>query len=152
MIDRLDVLVGEWEMESSVEGRPVARGRVVYEWLEQGNFLVQHADGQPVESAPPEWHEHWPLPSTSIVGLDDTTGAFTMLYADARGVFRVYQLTFDGVTMHIRRDAPGFHQRFTGTLDDTGRVMTARWEKSADGEAWRTDFDMVYTRVSQRDS
>jgi hypothetical protein len=37
--------VGEWELQASVEGQPIpGRGRTVFEWLEGGAFLVQHAD------------------------------------------------------------------------------------------------------------
>jgi hypothetical protein len=33
-LKRLDVFVGEWEMQSTVGGRPVGRGRAAFEWLE----------------------------------------------------------------------------------------------------------------------
>jgi hypothetical protein len=34
-------------MAASVSGELMARGRAVFEWLEGGAFLVQHADAEP---------------------------------------------------------------------------------------------------------
>jgi len=147
MMDRLEVLVGAWEMETSQEGQVVARGLSVYGWLESGRFLVQHSDGEVLDSAPDRWRENWPLPSTSIIGLDDATEEFTMLYADARGVFRVYRMAADKEGITIWREAPGFHQRFTGTFTDGGDTLVARWEMSTDGAQWSTDFEQVFRRV-----
>ena len=39
-LKHLEVLVGEWEMESPLY--PGQRGRVTFEWLEGGAFLVEH--------------------------------------------------------------------------------------------------------------
>ncbi len=71
-----------------------------------------------------------------------------MLYADGRGVTRVYLSTLVGDTWTIRRAAPGFHQRYTGTFSDDRRTVTGRWEASPDGSTWTTDFDLTYTKVS----
>ena len=53
---------------------------------------------------------------TCWIGLDDATEEFTMLYTDARGVHRVYKMTFADNVWTIWRDATGFNQRFTGTV------------------------------------
>src|SRR5688572_1832563 len=113
MMDRLDKLAGAWESETIADGQVVARGLTVYGWLEERRFLVQHADGDLTEAAPEIWRQNWPLPSTSIIGLDDAAGGFTMLYADARGVSRVYQMAVEKDVITLWREAPGFHQRFT---------------------------------------
>lgn len=148
-MERLEKLVGAWELETIADGQVVARGLTVYGWLEGGRFLVQHAEGEVTEDAPAGWRENWPLPSTSIFGLDDTSGMFSMLYADARGVCRVYQMAVEKDVISIQREAPGFHQRFTGTFDDTGDTLTAMWEMSADGIDWKKDFDLVYRRLAR---
>ena len=70
-----------------------------------------------------------------------------MPYYDSRGVSRVYHMTFAGRVWRMWREAPGFWQRFTGTLADDGATITAAWEKSPDGVAWEHDFDMIYTRT-----
>ena len=147
-LSRLDVLVGEWEMEVSVEGQPMARGKTAFEWLEGGAFLVQHVDAQPAQpGAPTEWEENSPQDITTIIGLDDSTERFCMLYADSRGVYRVYQMSVGDGAWKVWRDAPGFSQRFTGTFSDDGNTITAQWEYSSDGSKWEHDFDMTYKKV-----
>ncbi|HZM78588.1 MAG TPA: hypothetical protein VFC19_22910 [Candidatus Limnocylindrales bacterium] len=149
MMDRLEKLVGAWESETIADGQVVARGLTVYGWLEGGKFLVQHADGELTEAAPAIWRDNWPLPSTSIIGLDDAAGGFSMLYADARNVFRIYQMVVEKDVIMLWREAPGFHQRFTGAFDSDANTMTAMWERSPDGVEWSKDFDMVYRRLVQ---
>lgn len=148
MMERLEKLVGPWQTETSVQGQVVAVGLTVYGFLEGGRFLVEHSDGEALESAPQVWHDNWPLPATSIIGLDDPTGQFSMLYADARGVSRVYRLTIEADRMTIWRDSPDFSQRFTGTFSEDLDTITGMWEMSPDGTQWNRDFDIMYRRVA----
>ena len=142
----LEPLVGEWEMEASVEGKTMARGRTTFEWLEGGAFLVQRAEVDPADLAP-EWREHAPFPVTSIIGVDDSSGEFSMLYSDARDVFRIYRMTVAGRAWKLRRDDPEFRQRFIGEFSEDRRTISGRWEQSPDGSSWTLDFDMTYRRV-----
>jgi len=147
-LERLNVLVGEWKLQASVGGQPVGRARAVFAWLEGGAFLVQHTDAEPAEfEPPPEWVANSPFPIATIIGLDDATKRFSMLYGDARGVFRVYQMSLVNGFWKVWREAPGFHQRFTGTFSDDNTTITARWEKSDDGSRWEYDFDLNYRKV-----
>jgi hypothetical protein len=147
-LGRLEALVGEWTMQPSLAGRPIGSGRTVFQWLEGGAFLAQHADAEPAEAAPAEWVSSSPFPLVTIIGLDDASGQFSMLYADARGVLRVYQMTLRAGVWKLWRDTPGFFQRFTGTFSDDGTTISGRWEASEDGSTWDTDFDMTYTKVT----
>jgi hypothetical protein len=147
VLRRLDALVGEWEMHASVGGQPMGRSHTAFEWLEGGAFLVQHADAEPDETTPPEWVANSPLPLTTIIGLDDSAERYCMLYADARGVFRVYQMSLSDGVWKLWRDAPGFFQRFTGTFSGDGKTISGRWEGSRDGSNWEYDFDVTYTKV-----
>jgi hypothetical protein len=138
-------LVGEWEMEAaSVDGRPLARGRTTFEWLEGGAFLLQRADAEATDDT---WRDHTPFPVTSIIGVDDSSGEFAMLYADSRDVFRIYRMTVTDRAWRLWRDDPGFLQRFIGEFTDDRRTITGRWEQSADGTSWERDFDMTYRRL-----
>ncbi|MFC0533760.1 hypothetical protein [Phytohabitans kaempferiae] len=142
---RLDALVGRWIVQPSVEG--VGSGWCEFTWVEDGKFLRQFADSHPLpESTPAVWREDNPMPPTALIGLDDATEQFTMMYADARGVYRVYQMTFDGGVWAVWRHAPGFNQRYTGTLSDDGQVIDGQWEMSRDGEQWHVDFGLTYRR------
>ena len=145
---RLDVLVGAWEMQMQLNGQVVARGSTTFEWMEGRHFMLQHADGGPASpEVPTGWIENSPFPTVSVFGLDDTSGAFTMLYSDARGVARVYQMAFEDGVLRLRREAPGFNQRFTGRLSNDRSRIDAYWEFSEDGQSWQKDFDITYERV-----
>lgn len=133
-LKELEPLIGAWEVEVPQFGGP--RGAATFEWLEGGAYLRLHA------TAPD------PVPtSTWIVGRDDASETCTALYYDSRGVSRVYRMTFGGGVWKLWRDAPGFCQRFSGTLGDDGATIRGAWETSADGSSWEHDFDLNYTRV-----
>jgi hypothetical protein len=142
---RLDVLIGRWTVQPKVDG--LGHAWTEFTWQEDGVFLRQHTYADPFPpDAPREWRENAPFPVISLIGFDDVTEEFTMLYADGRGVHRVYRMTFDGTLWRMWRDAPGFNQRFTGTL--SGDTVEARWEQSEDGVTWALDFELTYTRAA----
>jgi hypothetical protein len=144
-LHRLEPLAGTWDMWAA-EGSagPV---RTEFSWLEGGVFLAQRADLGPATVLPDAWVPHVPFPTVALTGYDDTADEFTTLYADGRGVARVYRTGLaDGVWRQWRA-APGFHQRFTANVDAAGGTITGAWEMSEDGERWRTDFDVRYERV-----
>jgi hypothetical protein len=145
---RLGAFVGTWQIEASVGGQTVGgTAHTTFAWLEDGAFLVQHADAEPDQSLPEDWAANSPFPVTTITGLDDATGTYTQLFADARGVFRVYHMTLQDGVWRIWREAPGFHQRFEAVFDDDGATITGRWEMSQDGTHWSPDFDVTYTKT-----
>jgi hypothetical protein len=119
----LERLVGIWEFEPFVEGRSMGRGRARFEWIEGGAFLLQrsHADW-----TDPGWVENAPVSTQSVMGFDDTTFEVTQLYADDRGVFRIYRGKVDD-EWRLERAAPDFHQRFLGKLRDEGRTIEGRY-------------------------
>jgi hypothetical protein len=142
---RLDALAGRWTVQLKVPGAGAAWTE--FAWQDGGQFLRQVTDVDEIpDTLPPEWRANAPFPTTAVIGLDDATGDFTMLYADARGVHRVYQMTFGDGEWRIWRYAPGFNQRFIGALSADGDTVDARWEMSKDGETWRLDFGLTYTR------
>jgi hypothetical protein len=134
-LKQLEILVGEWELE--VPQFPGQRGRAVFEWLEGGAYLREQADApDPAPNA------------TLIIGRDDSSERYTVLYYDSRGVSRVYQMTLGEGIWKLWREAPGFWQRYTGALRDDGRSISGAWEKSPDGSSWEHDFDLTYTRIN----
>ncbi|HEY3523919.1 MAG TPA: hypothetical protein VGK63_09450 [Candidatus Limnocylindrales bacterium] len=133
-------------METEAGGRTVATGSSTFEWVEGALFLRQRSDGRPLEGAPREWFDHWPQPSTMIIGLDETAREYAGLYADARGVRRVYRMLFTYPVWTFWREAPGFHQRFTGTFSNHGRTIRGRGDVSPDGHSWSNDVELTYRR------
>jgi hypothetical protein len=139
----LEGLVGDWEMEisnASFLPRPsdiVKGGPVSFEWVQDGAFLVIHmGDKSP---GPPQ--------ALWLIGRDDSTPNYTVLYYDARSVSRVYEMSFSEV-WKMWREAPGFWQRYESTVSKDGKTMTAHWEKSSDGSRWEHDFNITYTKLN----
>ena len=149
LLARLDVLIGEWEMQATFGGVAMpGRGRTTFEWLEDRAFLVQRADAELPEDAPPGWAPNWPFPVTVIIGADDRTQRFSYVYADARPVHRVYEMSLEDRVWKIwGQSGPEFFQRFSGAIDEDGNTITASWEKSADGSTWELDLELIYTRI-----
>jgi hypothetical protein len=147
-LQRLERLLGEWTMEAAIGGEVMGRGTSTFEWLQDRKFMVQQADGDPDDAANEQWQQNSPLPTVGIIGLDDSSEGFAYLYADARGVHRVYEMTLSDGIWKMWRDAPGFFQRFTATISPDADTITGYWEGSSDGESWSHDFDVTYRQVS----
>jgi hypothetical protein len=148
VLGRLDALVGRWEIKASIDGQPLGgHGETTFAWIEEGAFLVGHADAEPGDDARPELVANWPFPVTTIIGLDDWSERFCYAYSDGRGISRLYDMTLqDGEWKIWGRSGEDFFQRFSASLSDDGNTITGRWEKSSDGTEWETDFDLTYTR------
>jgi hypothetical protein len=138
-------LVGEWTLTAGPPGEPPWPGeaRVRFEWIEGGAFLAERwsLDGSGLP-------EGTPTSGTTIYGYDEAHGTYVQLHYDNRGVRRVYQMGLRDGEWTLHRDAPPFAQRYRGTFSPDGKTIAGRWEIQESGEAWRTDFDGTYTRVT----
>jgi len=139
-LKQLNTLIGEWEWEAVRDGSEIiGRGWARFEWLEGSTYLIEHSNTEAAD---------FPTTTTAIIGLDDSSGQFTRLYADERGVYRVYQMRFQDSIWELWRDAPGFFQRFKGIFRKGGNTITAYWDFSEDGVSWKRDFNLVYKKVT----
>jgi hypothetical protein len=143
-LERLEVFVGEWEAEavfSPDRGVTRIRGRSVFEWALAKTFLVQRSDAED------------PVPdSVSIFAVNPDGNSYTQHYFDARGVVRLYQMTFDGRDWTLSRHEADFtpldfDQRFVATFEEGGASIRGRWEIRHPGQDWEHDFEVVYTRA-----
>jgi hypothetical protein len=131
----LQPLLGSWTMRITwseklhtlVGGPKTIESPVRFKWAASSSFLLQTAGGNDAPAA------RW------MIGRDDASGAFSALYADDRGVSRVYEMSFAGGLWKIWRAAPGFHQRFEGRISPDGRMIEGCWEKSEDGTGWERE-------------
>lgn len=136
-LKRFDILVGEWDMMGIHPAFSSARhGHSSFEWLMEGALLLWHFD----------WERPGPPSAISIIGHDDPNEMCSMLYADERGVARIYQMSLEGGVWKIWRDAPGFSQRMTGTFSEDGKTISCHGELSRDSANWEQDLDVTYTR------
>lgn len=142
-LSELAPLVGTWRLVlwgGSFLPDPEQRvdaGLVRFEWIEDGAALVMRQGGD--DNAPPA--------ARMIIGRDQDEDHYTVLYSDARGVSRVYHMSFGAGRWRLWRDNPSFAQRFEASLSDDGARMTAHWEKAFDGGPWEHDFNLEYSRL-----
>jgi hypothetical protein len=139
-LDRLDAVVGDWELEAVPPGGPPWEGeaRASFEWMKGRLFLVERST-----IAIPEFPD-----GISIIGAGEEPETFRQYYFDSRGVHRIYEMTLEDGVWKLWRDSPDpFPQRFTGTFEDDGRTIAGRWEKAEHGSTWSTDFDLTYRKT-----
>ncbi len=147
VLGKLTPLVGSWDMQALVGDKLMAHGVTQFAWLADSQFIMQRIDADIAKGVPPEWVENSPFPITSIIGADDSTGKFIMLYSDARRAHRVVNMSIDGRVWKLWRNAPGFFQRYVGTFSPDRQNIAGAWERSSDGTNWAHDFDLFYTKV-----
>jgi hypothetical protein len=135
VIKGLDVLVGDWNVES--KKYPEGRGRTSVRPSDDGEFIR-------LESVLED--PRFPR-STMLIGGDDDSDQYAVLYYDSRDVRRVYHMSVTGHEWRMWRHAPEFNQRFVGKISKDGRVIAAQWEMSKDGDNWEVDFDLTYTKT-----
>jgi hypothetical protein len=137
--ERLEALVGEWAIEAGPPGGPPwpGGGRVTFEWLDGVPLLIErsHVD---VPEAPD---------GVAVIGCDGMSATYYQLYTDERDVQRVYRMSLGDGVWKLWREGEPFSQRFIGTFSEDGNTIAGRWEIAEDGETWKTDFDLTYTRV-----
>ncbi len=139
-LEQLASLVGEWMMVGTHPAFPSAvQGHSSFEWLREGALLVWRF----------EWERPGPPSALSVIGRDEVGSAdtCTMLYADERGVARIYQMSIDGDVWKMWRESPGFSQRMTGMFSADGNTIMVRGELSRDGSSWEPDLDVTYARA-----
>ena len=138
-LEPLSVLIGTWR---TIGTHPLVpgttfHGRTSFSWIEGGAFLIMHSRIDEPE-----------IPSgIAVFGTDDTTGEYSMLYFDERGVSRRYEVSLKDNVWQWWRNARGFSQRMVGTIAADGRTIVSRGELSRDGARWEPDLELTYTRV-----
>ena len=131
-----DALIGTWTTEAThpqIDG--TVTGRTTWEWLEGGQFLIQRSHND---------DDRFP-DSISVIGPPEDGDGLLMEYFDSRGVRRTYNISLADGLLRIWRDAPGFDQRFSATLDDD--AFTGLWQLARTPGDWHDDLAMSYRRI-----
>jgi hypothetical protein len=143
-LEALEPFIGEWDLEPRFSF-PIpedATGRVVFEWMTGGGFLVERW-----EISIPEAPD-----GIAIIGMDPDGEGYLQHYFDSRGVARVYQMGFTDRLWTLTRTTADFSpldfsQRYSGRFSDDGSTIEGAWEISHDGTTWEKDFDLTYRRI-----
>jgi hypothetical protein len=140
-LKELEVLVGEWSQEAIPPGGEPWPGeaRATFEWLEgTDNRLLIERSMVEMPEAPD---------GVCVIGCDAAKGTYHQLYTDDRNVCRVYEMSIGNGEWKLWREGEPFNQRFTAKISESGNRIEGRWELD-EGDGWKTDFDLIYTRVS----
>jgi hypothetical protein len=125
----LDRLVGTWELSGDVGGR------VTYEWMEGGFFLIQHVDlGAEAKGMELIGHER-PL------GQEPSADVKSRFYGNTGDTLDyVYELEGDTLTIWFgQRGSPAYYE---GTFSEDGDVLTGAWHYPGGG-----GYEAISTRV-----
>ena len=138
-LESLNALVGDWTIEATHPAYPstVVRGQAAIEWLEGEKFLIYRSRTD---------HPDFP-DSIAVIGVPED--ALCMHYFDSRGVYRVYQVDMSERVWRMWRDAPGFSQRFEGTIAGDGDTISGVSELSRDDSTWDSDLEIEFRRVAR---
>ncbi|HET6725021.1 MAG TPA: hypothetical protein VFH85_03330 [Gammaproteobacteria bacterium] len=144
-LEALRPFIGEWKISAIFKDMPPADvgASVRFEWLSGGRFLIQRWE-VPIPEAPD---------GIAIIGPDpESEGNYLQHDFDARGVARLYKMSFEKGVWKLWRDKPDFtplefSQCYTGTFSADGKTITGAWEICRDGKTWERDFDLNYTLV-----
>ncbi|WP_415855402.1 hypothetical protein [Sinomonas sp. G460-2] len=142
-LDEIAFFLGVWEMTlSNADFLPdpgqTAVGRAEFGLLEEGSLVVMRQFIDPDAPAAARW----------VIGRDDCRPEYTVLYADARGVSRVYRMSLEEDVWRVWRDDPAFSQRFEAQVAEDRRTMSGTWEKRSAGGDWEHDFDIDFVRLN----
>jgi hypothetical protein len=133
------VLIGDWDTSGTHPLVPdtTLNGHASFQWIEGGAFLIWRSVIH---------HEGFPE-GTALLGSDDVTGEYFMLYFDERKVSRKYEVSIQDGVIKWGRNTPTFSQRYALTVTRDGNVIIGKGELSEDGETWKDDLNLTYTRV-----
>ena len=135
VLEPFDALIGTWATEAThpmVDA--VVHGRITYEWLEGGHYLVQRSRNE---------HELFP-DAISVIGAPETGEGLVMEYFDSRGVRRTYGVSLDDGVLRYWRNDPGFDQRFSARLAHDSLEGLAQLARTP-GD-WKDDLKTIYRR------
>ena len=114
----LDRLVGTWDVSGGVNGR------VVYEWLEGGFFLLQHVDLRQQDGQP--------IKGIEVIGHERPFGAepspeVTSRFYDSLGNTLDYVYELDGDVLTIWGGEKGSPAYYRGTFSRDGDSCSGAW-------------------------
>lgn len=134
-LEPFEALIGAWATEAAhVAVDAVVKGSVTFEWLEGGHFLVQRSRVD---------HELFP-DGIGLIGAPEDGDGLVLEYFDSLGVRRTYGTSLDDGVWRMWREATGFDQRFSATLDPD--AFEGVFEVARTQGEWQEDMRVTYRR------
>ncbi len=138
----LDVMVGTWHVHGrdAVTGAEV-RGRVTFDWLDGGQFLVQRVEID---------HAGLRITGTEYVGYDSESDSLRSYFFSDEGPGPFGGFALDSVwevdesTVTIWGGSAGSPAIFTGEFSDDRTTLTGRWRWPGGG------YEATMTRAGER--
>ena len=138
---RLESLVGEWDVTTThawfLESLDTEiPGSATIEWYADAFLMLRSrsSDDSTFELA---------------IGRSDARDEYVAFSHDSRGVYRVFEMTFDDGEWTLLREDPDFHQRLVMRIEPDRVVMRADASEDA-GQTWRKDLDFILERRRSR--
>lgn len=138
-LQQLNFLIGNWNTEGQVLATPgnpsvTIKGTDTYEWVTEGFFVLHRVDvligNEKVEVV-------------EIIGsYDPQNKIYAMHSFDNKGEHTAMFASIESGVMTIT----GNMMRATLSASGDGRQMTAKWERSEDGLAWKPWIDMRFSK------
>jgi hypothetical protein len=138
-LERLNVFIGRWITAgetvagSGAPSVPIVASDI-YQWVPGGHFVMHPPYGRIGTTG---------VGGLEIIGHDPATGQFRTWFFDSQGNVTTEALLQDGDTWKWL----GERVRCTGVLDDGGKTMVARHERSDDGVHWVPSMTVTLRKV-----
>jgi hypothetical protein len=131
-----EFLIGEWRTTGTHPMMPGKQltGRTSFAWHERGAFLLMRN-----EVDEPDFPD-----GVAIIGSDNSTGTFSMIDFDERGVSRTMDVKVADETVTWRHDNPDFAQWLTIMKD--GDRLISKGLMAERGGAWKDDLSQIFDR------
>jgi hypothetical protein len=133
ILKSLDRLVGTWKA-SDPSGAEGVKGQVTFEWMEGGNFLMQHVNLGEAKGI-------------EIIGYDEKSKSLKSHYFEGstgKHLEYTYQLENDTLTVSI--DMPQAKGQFIGKFNDDNNAYTGRWDWTQEGKKMGYEAKMTKTK------
>lgn len=137
-LKRLHPFEGTWKTQGEIfatDSSPALtiEGTDIYEWLPGGYFLIHRVDvrmgGEQIDSI-------------EIIGYDDSNDTYPMHYFGYQGSKGVMVAVCNSNTWVFT----GETERFTGSFNETGNILSGRWEQLRNSE-WIDWMNIKLTKV-----
>jgi hypothetical protein len=127
----LERLVGTWKATDPSGGGAID-GVTTFEWMEGGNFLLQHVDFGDSKGI-------------EIIGFDEESKSLRSHYFDGSGKILEYTYELHGDTLTVAINMPRANGQFIAKFSDDDNTYTGSWDWTQDGVT--KNYDATMTKI-----